>query len=91
MNSREVLAMNFKYYRYQYNLSQEDFAEVIESNLAYVNQIENLNRKPSIDMLDKIANNMNKNLDNRLQMTSFELLRYDARHKTNFTRIDERK
>ena len=42
-------------------------------------------------MLDKIADGMNKNIDPKLKMTSSELLRYDPSHKTNFTRVDEKK
>lgn len=91
LSSKEVLSINLKYYRKKYNLSQEEFAENVGSNLVYINQLENCKRKPTIDMLDKIANGMNKNIDSKLKMTSSELLRYDKNHKTNFTRIDERK
>ena len=90
-NSKEILAMNLKYYREKYDLSQEKFAEKVGSNLVYINQLENSKRKPTIEMLDKIANGMNKNIDFNLKMTSSELLRYDPSHKTNFKRIDERK
>ena len=57
-NSREILSVNLKYLRKKYNLSQEDFAEIIGSNLTYVNQLENCRRKPTIEMLDKISNNL---------------------------------
>lgn len=89
MNSKQILSMNLKYYRKLFNLSQEKFAEVIGSNLVYLNQIENCKRKPTIDMLDKISNNLNK-YDPNLNMTSALLLTYDESHKTNFSRIDER-
>lgn len=89
--SREILSMNLKFYRQKYNLSQENFAEKIGSNLVYINELENCKRKPTIDMLDKIAFGMNKNIDLKLNVTASELLRYDVRHKTNFSRIDERK
>ena len=82
--------MNLKYYRQKYNLSQEKFAEVIGSNLVYLNQIENCKRKPTIDMLDKIVINLNK-YDKTLNISSSDLIRYDDKHKTNFARIDERK
>ncbi len=91
MSSKEILAMNFKFYRATYNLSQEKFAEKIGSNLVYVNQIENCKRKPTIEMLDKIADGMNKNIDSKLKMTSSKLLEYNPSHKTNFTRVDEKK
>lgn len=90
-NSKKILAMNLKYYREKYGLSQERFAEKVGSNLVYINQLENCKRKPTIEMIDKIANGMNKNIDSKLKMTSSELLRYDPSHTTNFTRIDERK
>ena len=83
--------MNLKFYREKYNLSQEQFAEKVGSNLVYINQLENCKRKPTTDMLDKIANGMNKNIDNKLKMTSSELLKYNPKHKTNFKRVDEKK
>ena len=87
-NSREILSMNLKYYRQKYNLSQEKFAEKVGSNLVYINELENCKRKPTIEMLDKIAEGMNNNIDYKLKMTASELLRYDKNHITNFTRID---
>lgn len=91
MSSKKILSMNLKYYRSQYNLSQEKFAEKIGSNLVYINQLENCRRKPTTDMLDKIADGMNKNIDPKLKMTSSKLLEYNPSHKTNFTRVDEKK
>ena len=91
MNSKEILAMNLKYYRATYNLSQEKYAEKVGSNLVYINQIENCKRKPTTDMLDKIADGINKNIDPKLKMTSSKLLEYNPNHKTSFKRIDERK
>ncbi len=88
-NSRINLSINLKYYRYKYNLSQEKFAEIIGSNLAYVNQLENCLRKPTIDMLDKISNNLNK-YDKELNITADELIKYNNKHITNYQRIDER-
>ena len=90
-NSREILSMNLKYYRQKYNLSQEKFAEKVGSNLVYINELENCKRKPTIEMLDKIAEGMNKNIDRKLKMTASDLLKYDSSHKTNFTRVDEKK
>lgn len=91
MSSKKILSMNLKYYRAQYNLSQEKFAEKVGSNLVYINQLENCKRKPTIDMLDKIAKGMNKNIDSKLKMTSSKLLEYIPNHKTNFIRVDEKK
>ena len=73
-NSREILSMNLKYYRQKYNLSQEKFAEKVGSNLVYINELENCKRKPTIEMLDKIADGMNKNIDRKLKMTASDLL-----------------
>lgn len=89
MKSKEILAMNLKYYRKLLNLSQEKFAEGIGSNLVYLNQMENCRRKPTIDMLDKIADGISKML--KEEVTSAMLITYDKSHKTNFTRIDEKK
>lgn len=89
--SKEILSMNLKYFRQKYHLSQEKFAEKVGSNLVYINELENCHRKPTIDMLDKIADGMNKNIDSKLKMTASDLIKYDATHKTNFNRIDEKK
>jgi len=90
LSSKKILSMNLKYYRQCFNLSQEKFAEKIGSNLVYINQLENCKRKPTTDMLDKLANGINK-LDKSLNITASDLLKYDPSHKTDFTRIDEKK
>ena len=90
-SSKEILAMNLKYYRYKYGLSQEIFAEKISSNFVYINQLENARRKPTVDMLDKIANGINKNIDLKANVTAADLITYNKNHKTSFNRIDERK
>ncbi len=90
LSSKKILSINLKYYRKYFNLSQEKFAEKIGSNLVYINQLENCKRKPTTDMLDKIADGINK-LDKSLNITASDLLKYDPNHKTNFVRIDERK
>ncbi len=89
MNSKEILSINLKFYRKIYNLSQEKFAEIIGSNIVYINQLENCKRKPTIDMLDKIANNLNI-FDASLNITASDLIKFDAKHITNFSRIDEK-
>ena len=89
MNSKKILSINLKYYRSKYNLSQEKFALKVGSNLVYINQLENCKRKPTIDMLDKIAAGMNNNIDLNLKMTSSKLLECNPNHKTKFIRIDE--
>lgn len=90
LSSKKILSINLKYYRQCFNLSQEKFAEKIGSNLVYINQLENCKRKPTTDMLDKLANGINK-LDKSLNITASYLLKYDPSHKTDFTRIDEKK
>ncbi len=90
LSSKKILSMNLKFYRQYFNLSQEKFAEKIGSNLVYINQLENCKRKPTTDMLDKLANGINK-LDKSLNITASDLLKYDPNHKTNFNRIDEKK
>lgn len=82
--------MNLKYYRLKYNLSQEKFAEKVGSNLVYINELENCRRKPTIDMLDKIAKGINDNIDKRLNITASDLIKYDKDHITNYTRIDRK-
>lgn len=42
------------------NNIEEKFAEKVGSNLVYINELENCKRKPTIEMLDKIAEGMNK-------------------------------
>ena len=90
LSSKKILSMNLKFYRQYFNLSQEKFAEKIGSNLVYINQLENCKRKPTTDMLDKLANGINK-LDKSLNITASDLLKYDQSHKTSFNRIDEKK
>lgn len=90
LSSKKILSINLKYYRQCFNLCQEKFAEKIGSNLVYINQLENCKRKPTTDMLDKLANGINK-LDKSLNITASDLLKYDPSHKTDFTRIDEKK
>ena len=82
MNSKEILSINLKFYRKIYNLSQEKFAEIIGSNIVYINQLENCKRKPTIDMLDIF--------DASLNITASDLIKFDAKHITNFSRIDEK-
>ena len=89
-SSKEILSMNLRYYRLKYNLSQEKFAEKVGSNLVYINELENCRRKPTIEMLDKISNNLNK-YDNSLNITSSDLIKYNEKHITKYTRIDEKK
>ena len=61
------------------------------SSLVYINQLEKGRRKTSLEMLDKLAEGINKNIDSKLNITSSDLLKYDESHITNYTRIDQKK
>lgn len=90
MNLCEVLAINLKYYRKKYNLSQEKFAEVLGTTLSYLNQIENKKVDVKSSTIDKFAHNLNK-YDKKANIKSEDLVKYNKEHITNYTRIDERK
>ena len=83
LSSKDILAINLKYYRYKLNLSQEKFAEMMNSTLPYINQLENGRRKPTLELLDKFSN--------KLGITSAELITYNKEHNLNNKRIDKRK
>lgn len=78
-----------KYYRYKSNLSQEKFAEALDTNLLYENQIEKGKRNPSLNMLDKISHNISKLLG--YYISSAELLTYDENKVIKSKRVDEKK
>lgn len=78
-----------KYFRYKSNLSQEKFAEALDTNLVYENQMEKGKRNPSLKMLDKIADNISRLLN--ITITSAELITYDENKVIYSKRVDERK
>lgn len=82
LSSKDILAINLKYYRYKLNLSQEKFAEKLGSTLPYINQLENGRRKPTLELIDKFAE--------KIGITSAELITYNESHNLNRKRIDER-
>lgn len=82
LTSREILAINLKYYRYQHKLSQEKFVDLLKSSLTYINQLENAQRNPSIDMVDKIAK--------KLKIDAYLLLKYNENHIIPLKRIDQK-
>lgn len=86
----DILVINLKYYRKKYNLSQEKFAEIIGTSLSYLNQIENKKVDVKSSTIDKFARNLNK-YDSKLQITSEDLVTYDEKRLTNYSRIDEKK
>ena len=83
LSSKDILAINLKYYRYQLNLSQEKFAEKLKSTLPYINQLEKGRRKPTLELLDKFSD--------KLGVSSAELITYNEEHYVISKRIDERK
>ena len=86
----ESLAINLKYYRKKYNLSQERFAEILGTTLSYLNQIENNKVDVKASTIDKFTNNINK-YDKKAKLRPEDLVTFDKSHITHFTRIDERK
>lgn len=86
----ENLAINLKYYRKKYNLSQEKFAEILGTTISYLNQIENVKVDVKSSTIDKFAKNINQ-YDKKAKIKSEDLVIYKKEHITFFTRIDERK
>ena len=86
----ENLAINLKYFRLKYHLSQEKFAEILGTTLSYLNQIENCRIDVKCSTIDKFTNNINK-FDKKIKLKSEDLVIYDKSHITHFSRIDERK
>lgn len=86
----EALAINLKYYRKHYKLSQEKFAEILGTTLSYLNQIENNKTDVKGSTIDKFAENINK-YDKEAKITYEDLVRFDSTHITNFRRIDGKK
>lgn len=83
INGRKILAINMKYYRYQYKLSQEKLGDLLGSSLSYINQLENELRNPSIDMLDKIAK--------AFKINTSLLLKFNKNHIIKASRVDQKK
>lgn len=90
MSICENLAINLKYYRKKYNLSQEKFAEILGTTISYLNQIENVKVDVKSSTIDKFAKNINQ-YDKKAKIKSEDLVIYKKEHITFFTRIDERK
>lgn len=86
----EILAINLKYYRKKYNLSQEKFAEILGTTLSYLNQIENKKVDVKSSTIDKFAQKINA-YDKKANIESEDLVKYNKEHITNYNRIDEKK
>ena len=90
MNLINILSINLKYYRKKYNLSQEKFAEVLGTTLSYLNQIENAKVDVKCSTIDKFTRNIN-NYDKSINLKSEDLVIFNKKRITNYSRIDERK
>ena len=86
----ELLAMNLRYYRKKYDLSQEKFAEILGTSLSHLNRIEQNKIDVKASSIDKYTDKLN-NYDNNLKITSEDLVTYKEERRTNYSRIDEKK
>jgi len=86
----ELLAMNLRYYRKKYDLSQEKFAEILGTSLSHLNRIEQNKIDVKASSIDKYTDKLN-NYDKNLKITSEDLVTYKEERKTNYSRIDEKK
>ncbi len=83
MTAMELVGLNTKWYRYQNNITQEQFANITKFKMAYISTIENGNANLTCKNIDFIANAFNiksellfneetamkaKNLPNRVDM-----------------------
>ena len=69
MNLCEILAINLKYYRHKYHLSQEKFAEILNTTLSYYNQIE----KNRVDVKASTIDRFSKKLTNMTKTSNLNL------------------
>lgn len=90
MSLSKNLSINLKYYRKQYNLSQEKFAEIIGTSLSYLNQIEQMKVDVKSSTIEKFADNINK-YDKKLKIKTEDLIIYNKNHITHYKRIDQKK
>lgn len=67
MSLRQNLATNLRRIRAEREMSQEDFAEVLEIDRTYLSDIERSKRALSIDIIEQMAE--------RLELTFVDLLR----------------
>lgn len=86
----ELLAMNLRYYRKKYDLSQEKFAEILGTSLSHLNRIEQNKIDVKASSIDKYTDKLNS-YDKDLKITSEDLVTYKEERKTNYNRIDEKK
>ena len=87
LESKDILAINLKYYRYLTKLSQEKFAEVMDTSLIYINQLEKGKRNPSLEMLDRISVSISNLLGTNV--SSADLITFDQKKIISAKRVDE--
>ncbi len=59
MTTMELVGLNTKWYRYQYNLTQEQFAGKTKFKMAYISTIENGQANLTCKNIDCIAKSFN--------------------------------
>ena len=59
MQIQTLFSKNLKKYRKKAKLTQEELAEMCDSDFRYIGQIETGTRCPSLEFVDKIANALN--------------------------------
>jgi transcriptional regulator with XRE-family HTH domain len=59
MNSMQLVGLNTKWYRYQKNWTQEDFAERTNFKMAYISTIETGNANLTCKNIDALAKTFN--------------------------------
>lgn len=59
MTSMELVGLNTKWYRYQRNMTQEQFANVTKFKMAYISTIETGNANLTCKNIDLIAKSFN--------------------------------
>ena len=59
MTSMELVGLNTKWYRYQNNLTQEQYANKTKFKMAYISVIETVNANLTCKNIDSIAKSFN--------------------------------
>ena len=70
-NSRELLAYNIKERRRILGITQENLADKISTSTQYIGQIEQKNKFPSAEMLERLAAALEIDSPQLFSMTSF--------------------
>lgn len=58
MRLRDNLAANIKRIRRERELSQDDFAALVEVHGTYINHLEHSKRSPTIDVIERMADRL---------------------------------